>query len=988
MSPMLRRLFLVFLPSLTASFSYANEASWNCEQNKDSKEWVCVGEKKKAVKADETPPAVTGSIEKTYPVKTQPLPAPEPVKPIPAERVQPVIAEPVQAAKPESPAPVASRQSFVTENAQATPPITAKSAASAERIPPTAPAPKPALASGTRPGWSCGTNKKDSTWNCQMAGSGANASAVSESVTSTGVAGPETEGMAQPAAAETRSFWQMSPAFGPQQEQIFSTLTSQLPYDPWESCNVDQSKKRNFVSTANLREVTPLDVKSNYAEVYDNEISNYFGNVKMARADQHSTSSTANYDNVSDVLELHGDVYYSEDALAIHSETASLNLAADQAKLRDVQFIAPTTPLRGMAASVYRKSKTLSQYKDVAYTTCRPGNQDWVIHASDLEMDKVSGRGTTKNTWIEFKGVPVVYTPYLSFPIDDRRTSGFLSPSIGNTKYSGLSLMAPYYWNIAPNYDATLRPRYLSARGAMLSGNFRYLTEESKGNVELEYMPNDSTLNTSRYLGAIKNVSKITPDLTSNLDLNYVSDQTYISTLGSALSFANYNYLRSFADVKYNKSGFSFVGMADSYQSINTATPTTALPYRRLPQLDLNYAHDFQSMPLHTEIVNEFVDYQHTNNLVDGQRINTRPSISMPLQTASAFFTPKLSLQHTSYNLSNGAPETPTSISRTLPTFSADSGLYLERNIEIANTSLVHTLEPRLFYLYVPYTNQNTYTNNDTPNSTATNLLNPVFDTGLYDFQYNSMFRENSFSGYDRIQDANQITTALTSRLMDDKSGLERLKLNVGEIIYFRNRLVSVPTTLTNGTIENIGSSTAAVSNLVTELSSELSHQISVTTGLQYNPVLNDVERTKAALHFRNESNQVFNIGYLYRKNPLIPDGSNNITQADASFRVPIAKDWHLLGKWQYSLLYDTTQDSFLGVEKENCCWRIRILGRHYMNNYSNVTNVGVNSTQTVTGATQNGIFFQIELKGLTGFGDDMDQFLQKSIYGFRASQK
>jgi LPS-assembly protein len=323
-----------------------------------------------------------------------------------------------------------------------------------------------------------------------------------------------------------------------------------------------------------------------------------------------------------------------------------------------------------------------------------------------------------------------------------------------------------------------------------------------------------------------------------------------------------------------------------------------------------------------------------------------------------------------------------------LPTFSADSGLYLERNIEIANTSLVHTLEPRLFYLYVPYTNQNTYTNNDTPNSTATNLLNPVFDTGLYDFQYNSMFRENSFSGYDRLQDANQITTALTSRLMDDKSGLERLKLNVGEIIYFRNRLVSVPTTLTNGTIENIGSSTAAVSNLVTELSSELSHQISVTTGLQYNPVLNDVERTKAALHFRNESNQVFNIGYLYRKNPLIPDGSNNITQADASFRVPIAKDWHLLGKWQYSLLYDTTQDSFLGVEKENCCWRIRILGRHYMNNYSNVTNVGVNSTQTVTGATQNGIFFQIELKGLTGFGDDMDQFLQKSIYGFRASQK
>ena len=1021
---MLRRLFLVFLPSLTASVSYANEASWNCEQNKDSKEWVCVGEKKKTVTADETAPPVkqeaakailpivTEPIEKTYPVKTQPAPVPEPVKPIPAERVQPVIAEPVQAAKPESPAPVVSRQSFITENAKATPPVTAGSAAnsspatpasvpvnqptmptSAERILPPPPASKPALASGARPGWSCGANKKDSTWNCQMAGSGTNPSAVSETEASTGVVGPESERTTQVAAVEPPKFWQVNPAFNTQQEQVFSTLTSQLPYDPWQSCNVDQSKKSTFVSTANLREVTPLDVKSNYAEVYDNEISNYIGNVKMSRADQHSTSSSANYDNVSDVLELHGDVYYSEDTLAIHSETATLNLAADQAKLRDVQFIAPTTPLRGLAASVYRKSKTLSQYKDVAYTTCRPGNQDWVIHASDLEMDKVTGRGTTKNTWIEFKGVPVVYTPYLSFPIDDRRTSGFLSPSMSNTKYSGFRIGTPYYWNIAPNYDATLNPRYLTARGALLAGNFRYLTEHSKGNALLEYMPNDSQLNTSRYLGSIKDVTKFTPNLTTNLDLNYVSDQTYITTLGSALSFSNYNYLRSFGNVTYNNHGIYFNGLADSYQSINTASPVTALPYRRLPQLDLNYAHDFQSMPLHVDIQNQFVDFQHTNNLVDGQRINTRPSISIPLQTASTFFTPKLSLQHTDYNLSNGAPGTPSSISRTLPVFSADSGLYVERNVEIAGTPLVHTLEPRLFYLYVPYTNQDSYTNNNTPNITSTsvtptNVLNPAFDSSLYDFQYNTMFRENSFSGVDRIQDANQITTALTSRLMDDKSGLERLKLNIGEIIYFRDRLVSVPTTLANGTIENIGSSTAAVSNLVTELSSELTHQISVTTGVQYNPVLNDVERTKAALHFRNENNQVFNIGYLYRKNPLIPDGSNNITQSDVSFRWPIAKDWHVLGRWQYSLLYDTTQDSFLGLEKENCCWRIRILGRHYMNNYTTVTNVAVNSSQALTGATQNGIFFQIELKGLTGFGDDMDQFLQKSIYGFRASQK
>jgi LPS-assembly protein len=250
------------------------------------------------------------------------------------------------------------------------------------------------------------------------------------------------------------------------------------------------------------------------------------------------------------------------------------------------------------------------------------------------------------------------------------------------------------------------------------------------------------------------------------------------------------------------------------------------------------------------------------------------------------------------------------------------------------------------------------------------------------------MFRENSFSGNDRIQNANQITTALTSRLIDDSTGLERIKLNVGEIFYFRDRLVG--TTATNGTNSlDIGMSKDIASNLVTELSSELSKQISVNTGAQWNPILNDIERTKANIHFRNQSNQILNIGYLYRKNPLIPDGTNNITQGDTSFRLPIAKDWSLLGRLQYSLLYDTVSDGFIGIEKENCCWRFRLLARHYLNNVTIINNQAVVYTgTTVPGSSQDGVFFQIELKGLTGFGDDVDQFLQKSIYGFRKTQK
>ena len=983
MPPMLRRLFLVFLPSLVASVSHANDASWNCEQNKDTKEWACVGEKKKVATAEPTP----------APAKAEPVKAPatgtvtiDDLYPTKAAETEPVKAaniEPAPIAKPISPAPAVIRQA---EPIEAKPASSMTSASIQERTAtPTKPSvtktpaalPLQAASSSNntqRSGWNCGSSSKKATWDCQPIGAPTGSTATDQPANPS-IVGAEAMHNNEPETFEKPMMSLLEPAFNHQQEQIFSTLTSQLPYDPWENCGAGPTKKRNFISSANLREVTPLDVKSNFAEIFDNEISDYSGNVLINRADQHAISHIANYDNVSDVMNLQGDVYYREDTLALHTEAATINLANDQAKLRDVEFISPTTPLRGFAESYFRKSKTLSQYTNVSYTTCRPGNQDWVIHASELEMDKVTGQGTTKNTWIEFKGTPVIYTPYLSFPIDDRRLSGFLSPTFSSTRYSGFLLAAPYYWNIAPNYDATLTPRELSSRGPLMAGKFRYLTEYATGKLGAEYMPNDSQLNTSRYLFSLQNSSVINPALSSNMDLNLVSDNTYIATTGTALGFTNYNYLRSFANVNYNKYGFNFIGAADSYQSINPAAPDTSLPYRRLPQLNLNYAHDFSGLPIHTEVQNELVNFQHTSNIVEGQRINTRPSISLPLQTASTFITPKLSFQNTDYTLNNGPANSPAAIARTLPIFSADSGLSLERNVNFANSTFIHTIEPRLFYLYVPSVNQSNI---------------PVFDSALYDFQFNTMFRENSFSGTDRIQNANQITTAFTSRLVDDSTGLERLKLNVGEIIYFHDREIGVPTLLSNGTIVNMGASKDAVSNLVTELSSELSKQISVNTGAQWNPIRNDIERIKANIHFKNQSNELFNIGYIYRKNPLFPDGTNNITQADTSFRWPIAKDWHLLGRMQYSLLYSDIQDSFIGIEKENCCWRFRLLARHYMNNVTIINNQVVAATTgtTVPGSSQDGVFFQIELKGLTGFGDDVDQFLQKSIYGFRKTQK
>lgn len=969
---MRRRLFLVFLPSFYASLGFANEAVWNCEQNKDSKEWVCVGEAKPAGKTDEAQAA------------TQPAPVEEtqpPVVPEPVQAAQPAVPEPVEETEPVLAKPVEDLESAATEVVENETPVVVdpedKRRVVVKRpvvIDPNEPVPVDLGSTKTvsvakaqrRPGWSCAPGEENQNWSCKLEGN-------------------DPKGQAQIVATdETKPGLLLDPAFDWQQEQIFTTLHSQLKYDPWENCMVDTPVSPTFVPEKHLRETSPLEVRSDYSELFDTEISSYFGNVQINRADQHILSDTANYDTVSETLDLQGDVYYSEDELALYSDTAVLNLATDQGRLRDTMFIAPAAPIRGRAQVVYRDSKTLSRYKEVAYTSCRPGNQDWVVHASELKLNDITGQGSARNAWLEFKGTPVFYSPYLSFPIDDRRLSGFLAPSFGNTQRGGFNVSVPYYWNIAPNYDATLRPRYLSKRGILLGGDFRYLTKMTEGKLNLEFMPDDRLRDQSRYFAKILNSTRFTPHISSYLDLSYVSDKDYFNDLGNALSLTNLSYLHSQANVSYVNKGVSFINRVENYQAIDKAIRPQNRPYRRLPQSILNLNHSFDFMPLDAAMNTEYVNFQH-DHLVNGQRINVKPSVSFPLETAGAFLRPKFSLQHTQYLLSKQETRNlgqPDSISRTLPIASVDGGLFFEREFDFGENSFRHTIEPRLFYLYIPKDDQDDI---------------PLFDTSLYDFNFSSLFRENRFSGNDRVQDANQITAALTSRLVDSETGRERLRFDIGEIFYFRDREVGLcgsyysPLCTVNRPLE-----TSRFSNLVSELNVRLTDHLSVDSGLQWSPDVNDIVRGDVMLHYINHPGEIINIGYRYRKNTVVtfPDRRNDIIQSDISFHWPIYNNWYAVGRWQYSLLNNATRESFFGFEKENCCWRFRVIGRRWVN--TAVLNVfGDTAISNVDfanldpeGESQTGVFFQIELKGLTGVGEKLDEFFEENIYGYRKPTK
>ncbi|WAK03994.1 LPS assembly protein LptD [Methylobacter sp. YRD-M1] len=982
---MRRRLFLVFLPSLYTSAGSANEAAWNCEQGKDGKGWVCVGEAKPAEKASEAPaPARTEAVKEAQPsaipepiqnvqqpVAPEPAQATRPVTPEPVKDAEPVLAKPDEDVKPAEAESVENEQPVIHEQDKRQvivkrPVITDAN----EPVPVEIKEAKNKTATVAekqqQPGWSCAPGEENQNWSCKLVGT-------------------DPKGQAQVVAADEHQFRLLDPAFDSEQERVFNTLQTQLKYDPWTNCSIDTPVSPQFVPEKHLRETSPLEVRSDYSELFDTEISSYWGNVQIHRADQHILSDVANYDTVSETLDLQGDVYYSEDELALHSDTAMLNLATDQGRLRDTMFISPAAPIRGRAKVAYRDSKELSRYKDVAYTSCQPGNQDWVVHASELKMSDATGKGSAKDAWLEFKGVPVFYSPYLSFPIDDRRISGFLAPSFGNTQDAGFNISVPYYWNIAPNYDATLRPRYLTKRGVLLAGDFRYLTHMTKGKASLEFMPDDSLRDQSRYFARLLNDARFTKHISSHMDLNYVSDKDYFNELGNAVSLTNLSYLYSQADIKYINEGVSFINRVDNYQNIDKAISPLNRPYRRLPQSILNLNRSFDFMPLDTGMNAEFVYFQH-EKLVNGQRFNVKPSVSFPMETSGAFLKPKLSFQYTQYELSEQQPINigqPDSISRALPIASVDSGLFFERDFDFDGSAYTHTIEPRLFYLYIPKKNQDNI---------------PLFDTSLYDFNFSSLFRENRFSGNDRVQDANQVTAAVTSRLIDPETGKQRLRFDLGEIFYFRDREVGLcggnyysPLCRVNRPIE-----TGNFSNLVSELNVQFTDHLSVDSGLQWSPDVNDIVRGDVTLHYINQPDEIINLGYRYRKNTVVtfPDRRNDIIQSDISFHWPVYNNWYAVGRWQYSLLNNATRESFIGFEKENCCWRFRLIGRRWVN--SAIVNAFGDSAISdlelsrldAEGESQTGVFFQVELKGLTGVGEKLDEFFQQNIYGYRKPQK
>lgn len=570
-------------------------------------------------------------------------------------------------------------------------------------------------------------------------------------------------------------------------------------------------------------------------------------------------------------------------------------------------------------------------------TTCPANQESWVMQAKDLDLDYTRDVGVAHDARVLFMGVPIFTAPWADFSLSNERKSGFLSPTFGTTGKSGFEATIPYYWNIAPNMDATFSPRVMSKRGVEFINEFRYLEPTFKGEMHLEYLPFDEITGTTRYGISLLHTQNFGDGFSGSVNFNKVSDDTYFQDLSTHISMTSQANLLRDGSLYYGGGWWSGLIRMQSFQTLQDPLAPIVPPYRRVPQLlasgtkSTKYG-DFSFLA-------EFVDFQHPT-LVSGDRFTFYPSLSIPFTTAGTYITPKIGVHFTEYNLVSNANNPGTNANDfaiVAPIASIDAGATFERNINLFGKEYLQTLEPRLYYLNVPYQNQNNV---------------PNFDTAIADISLVQLFSENYYVGGDRISDANQLTAAVTSRLSEADNGVERVRATLATRFYFEPQRVALNSTTPTRT----GSA-----DLVAAVTGHVTDKLLTDTFVEYNPAAGRTEQSGLILRYLPEPSKAFNFGYQYDRN-------QSLQQFDVSAQWPIRGNYYLVGRYNYSVPDNKVLEALGGVEYNAGCWVARLVMQRY--------------TLSTT-SSSSAVFVQLELNGLSKIGSNPLEALKRNIPGY-----
>lgn len=594
-----------------------------------------------------------------------------------------------------------------------------------------------------------------------------------------------------------------------------------------------------------------------------------------------------------------------------------------------------STKSRGDADVILFEGENRRRLKNARLTTCEVGNDDWYIKSSDLKLDDYTKTGTGRNARIEFKSVPILYTPWIRFPYSNERKSGFLAPSVGTTTKSGFEALVPYYWNISPDMDATLATRYLSTRGIQLQGQFRYLNESYSGINNIEYLNSDDQTDKTRFYIKLKHQQTLSNGVSFNYDYSKVSDNAYFSDMTARIITTSLVNLPQQASVSYGYAGWGLNALVQKYQTLDNIS----FPYARLPQLSA--ATDQDIGPFNFKMNNQFVRFDADANapqtLVRGNRFSAYPSLSMPFTLPYGYITPKVGVSYTSYDLTNATVNgLDANSSRTLPIFNLDAGLFFDRKTKIVNTSYTQTLEPRLFYVYIPYQDQSKM---------------PVFDSALPTLNIATLFNENQYVGGDRINNANQLSMAVSTRLFDTNTGVQRLAATLGQRFYFVDQQVGLPNEVLR---------TSNSSDIVAAATARLRNNWSMDSAVQYNSSGNDIVRGNIGSRYSPQPGKVLNLSYRFTK--------DNLEQVNVSGQWPLGSGYYGVGRYNYSLRENQPIEVLAGIEYDAGCWKSRAV---------------MQRVTTTTGEPNSAFFLQLELNGLASVGSNPMTLLSREIPGY-----
>ncbi len=688
------------------------------------------------------------------------------------------------------------------------------------------------------------------------------------------------------------------------------------------------------------------------------------GNVVIEQHNLRVSADHAQYDKQQDALQVSGNVHIDSESMSLEADSGTIIISNNGSEEKpantkrtshfsNIKFLIPDSQMKGEAKNIRTGEKDngnkTSTLNNANITSCELFDPDWLISAEEIRLDHDDEYGSADSVVIRFKNIPFLYTPYMEFPTSDKRRSGLLFPEIGSSTSRGIELAVPWYWNIAPNHDAVITPRYMEKRGLETGGNYRYLTQSTDGKLVGAYLSDDDITQDNRYQVRYTQHTRILSNLLLDIDVQDISDSEYFNDFSNNLGSTSQTHLFRNATLRYDLNNWQMRALAQDIKTIDRTTAVSSRPYKRLPQLTLNGDTAIANSALLFTLDSEFVDFAHEDETnVTGTRLTVRPGLRLPLSGTAWFLEPAIKFSHTQYDVGTEGNSTQASTNqavdnRNIPMSSIDAGLFFDRPLDNGYTQ---TLEPRLYYLNVPFEDQRGA---------------PVFDTSTPEFSVAQLFRDNRFIGGDRIGDTNQLTLALTSRILNPQTGDEFLRASIGQIFFFKDRRVSLSADAT--TID-----TSRQSDVIAELDTKWGHWQS-NIDIQWNTSNNKLSKENYFLHYKTDDNHLFNIGYRKR----LQDNILDLEQTDTSFVYAINNQYRTFFRWNYSLKDNKDIDTIAGVAYDSCCWSIQLLAQRRLKN-----------STTDNNAYDNSILVQFVFKGLGSVsGSSARDTLEQSIYSY-----